>query len=406
MTVQKLNPVITWSAPAGIAFGTPLSSTQLNASANIAGTFTYSPVIGQIPDAGPRVLTAVFSPTDGATYNSITVMVTLQVAKADQALTSFVNLPSNLKFGDQPIDLSAVASSGLAVVFASSNENVIRVNGAVATIVGAGTAALTASQPGNTNYNAAPTTLEQAVTVAKGNQVITFQTVDDKTLGDAAFLLTASSTSSQAIGFSTTSDKVSLAGGSVTIVKAGRATVTASQPATANYFAAAVDRSFCIKPARPVVTANNTNPDAPVLTSSSSSGNQWFLNGTAITGATSQTHTVAAGGEYTVQVSVDDCTSQASAPVRFLVTAAMAEAAAPVMNIHPNPASDEIHIVWRSADTGERTILLYDMLGREVERRPMNAEELTIDIRNLGGGAYLILGQDGTNRFQQRFIKE
>ena len=37
-----ITPTITWNNPANITSGTPLSSTQLNAQANVLGNFTYS----------------------------------------------------------------------------------------------------------------------------------------------------------------------------------------------------------------------------------------------------------------------------------------------------------------------------------------------------------------------------
>src|SRR6185295_15847223 len=36
-------PVITWPAPPAITYGTALGPTQLNATANVPGTFAYSP---------------------------------------------------------------------------------------------------------------------------------------------------------------------------------------------------------------------------------------------------------------------------------------------------------------------------------------------------------------------------
>src|SRR5205085_4857881 len=55
-----VNPAITslaWPAPAGIAYGTVLSSTQLNVTAtaaggNVAGTFVYSPPAGTVLQTG------------------------------------------------------------------------------------------------------------------------------------------------------------------------------------------------------------------------------------------------------------------------------------------------------------------------------------------------------------------
>lgn len=49
------------------------------------------------------------------------------------------------------------------------------------------------------------------------------------------------------------------------------------------------------------------------LTSSSSSGNQWYKDGNAISGATGQTYNATASGNYTVVVMTSDCPSAASA---------------------------------------------------------------------------------------------
>ncbi len=51
------------------------------------------------------------------------------------------------------------------------------------------------------------------------------------------------------------------------------------------------------------------------LTSSSATGNQWYLNGNPIGGATNQSYVATAAGSYTVVVTASGCTSSASAPV-------------------------------------------------------------------------------------------
>src|SRR5207253_1856880 len=43
LVVAKATPIITWPAPAPIAFGAPLDGTQLNATTNAFGTFVYNP---------------------------------------------------------------------------------------------------------------------------------------------------------------------------------------------------------------------------------------------------------------------------------------------------------------------------------------------------------------------------
>jgi len=51
-TYGKSMPTITWNAPSDIPFGTPLDNMQLNASADVAGAFTYSQVVGTVLSAG------------------------------------------------------------------------------------------------------------------------------------------------------------------------------------------------------------------------------------------------------------------------------------------------------------------------------------------------------------------
>src|SRR4029078_3335058 len=46
--VAKATPTLTWPTPAGIIYGTALSTTQLNATANTPGTFVYMPAAGNV----------------------------------------------------------------------------------------------------------------------------------------------------------------------------------------------------------------------------------------------------------------------------------------------------------------------------------------------------------------------
>ena len=73
----KQTPVISWVPPDPITLGTPLSGTQLDATANVAGTFSYNPAIGAILPTGVSTLTVTFTPTDTNTYNQATAKVNL-----------------------------------------------------------------------------------------------------------------------------------------------------------------------------------------------------------------------------------------------------------------------------------------------------------------------------------------
>ena len=66
LTVNKATPLITWSNPANITYGTALSSTQLNANASVPGNYNYTPASGTLLGVGIHTLHVDFTPTDTA----------------------------------------------------------------------------------------------------------------------------------------------------------------------------------------------------------------------------------------------------------------------------------------------------------------------------------------------------
>ena len=79
--VTKAMPVVTWANPASIVSGTALSVTQLNATANVPGTFVYTPPMGTVLSAGTgQVLSVTFTPRNTANYNTATKAVAIDVS--------------------------------------------------------------------------------------------------------------------------------------------------------------------------------------------------------------------------------------------------------------------------------------------------------------------------------------
>ena len=148
------------------------------------------------------------------------------------------NALTSKTFGDSSFSLTGSATSGLTPSYASSNTGVATVSGSVVTIVGAGSTTITASQGGNSSYNAA-IGVSQTLTVNKAGQTILFTTLPAKTYGDSAFALNGSSTSGLSVSYSSANPSVATVSGStVTIVGAGTATITATQAGNGNYNAA------------------------------------------------------------------------------------------------------------------------------------------------------------------------
>jgi hypothetical protein len=64
-----------------------LSATQLDASANVTGTFKYNPVSGKLLTAGTQTLAVTFTPAVKTGYNDATASVSLQVLPAASITT-------------------------------------------------------------------------------------------------------------------------------------------------------------------------------------------------------------------------------------------------------------------------------------------------------------------------------
>ncbi|MGB6723830.1 MAG: choice-of-anchor D domain-containing protein, partial [Terracidiphilus sp.] len=86
LAVNQATPAITWATPTAITYGTALSSTQLDATSTIPGTFVYSPAAGAVLAAGSQTLSVTFTPTDAADYTPATQTVILTV----NPISSFV----------------------------------------------------------------------------------------------------------------------------------------------------------------------------------------------------------------------------------------------------------------------------------------------------------------------------
>ncbi len=143
-------PTITWANPAGITYGTPLSATQLDATASVSGTFSYSPSLGTILDAGNnQTLSVTFTPTDTVDYATASRSVAINVAQA-QASLSFGNL--SFTYDGLPQSTSITTSPvGLAGVSVKYTDNGL----VVASLTAVGSYQVTASLD-NPDYTAQP----------------------------------------------------------------------------------------------------------------------------------------------------------------------------------------------------------------------------------------------------------
>ena len=162
LIIERATVVLQWTRPAAITYGTPLGSAQLSASANVPGTFTYTPGAGIVLTAGAaRPLTAVFTPADsnltgGSVETTIDVLPAPLTIRGNDAVkpfgalvpvltasaSGFVNgeswtalngalavtttaLPQS-PVGTYPVVPSGVSSSNYAITFAAGALTVVR----------------------------------------------------------------------------------------------------------------------------------------------------------------------------------------------------------------------------------------------------------------------------------------
>src|SRR6202020_1313792 len=157
-------PVITWSNPAGITFGTALSATQLNATASVAGTLVYTPAAGNIPAAGTDTLSVTFTPTDTASYSTVTKTVQITVTQAAPVITW--SNPGSIVFGTalSGTQLNATASVAGTLVYTPA--------AGVIPAAGTDTLSVTFTPTDTTDYTTVTKTVQ--IVVSKAAPVITW----------------------------------------------------------------------------------------------------------------------------------------------------------------------------------------------------------------------------------------
>jgi hypothetical protein len=157
-TVGPATPTLTWATPSAIGYGTPLGAGQLDASANVPGTFTYNPPAGTTLGAGPQTLSVTFTPTDVTDYAKAVTTVQLLVNKGNPTLTWAP--PAAIIYGTALSGAQLNATASIPGTFAYSPM--------AGTLLHAGpqTLSVTFTPTDTTDYNPATTTVPLTVTQA------------------------------------------------------------------------------------------------------------------------------------------------------------------------------------------------------------------------------------------------
>ena len=138
----------------------------------------------------------------------------------------------------------------------------------------------------------------------------------------------------------------------------------------------------------------NTPPAAPSITqsgdtlfSSAAGTNQWYFNGTLITGATGAYYLPAQNGAYTVMAMAGSCASPASAAFNFVASGIEHNDAEPQIHLFPNPTNGMLYLYGSITGNDDLTVSIFSIDGTLVLS---TQKSNTIDLSGFQNGIYYV----------------
>lgn len=165
----------------------------------------------------------------------------------------------------------------------------------------------------------------------------------------------------------------------LSITKPGTYKVIVSKAKAMSVPSNAVSIYFVPLPAKPIIK-QETNQ----LSVTTTGQLQWYLNGTAITDATSNTLIYNGIGEYTVKITDNGCSTLSD---KMIVSITSLEKEL-VFNVYPNPASHQL--VVNGNQNKPTNLVMTDLNGRIVLQKTLRAGVNEINIKDFTKGVYIL----------------
>ena len=294
VSIAKANQTVSFTYTGGAkTFGSATFSVASMASATsgLTPTFTSSTTsVCTVDSSGTVTLVAQGTCTISASqpgdarYNAAAAVA--QSFTVNRGTTSVSWAPTTaITVPQSPLTPSALASTpGNGPISYSIDDSTttgcaVNVSTGVLTYTASGTCVVRATAAQTDQWISTFTTV--TFVISKATQTITFPVIPGKVYGDGPFVVTVSAPSNNVILTSSTTAICTVAGTTVTIVRAGTCSLTASAAETAAYFAAPnATRTFAVSPASPsiswsptlAITADDTRSFTPSALATSNGG--------------------------------------------------------------------------------------------------------------------------------------
>ena len=148
--------------------------------------------------------------------------------------------------------------------------------------------------------------------------------------------------------------------------------------------------------------------DGTTFTSSYSEGNQWYLDGRPIPGATAQSIEAVNAGTYTVTVAAGGCSTTSAG--RTISITGEAEAISSAIRITPNPVINELNIEVPASAMQASEATLINSIGQVLGSIPLLEGEGKktgrIIMSDYPTGTYIVRITDGIKRFDRKIFKQ
>ncbi len=179
----------------------------------------------------------------------------------------------------------------------------------------------------------------------------------------------------------------------------GQTTASITATIAGFYSVQTTDVNGCSATSVPLAVTVFPNPAVPTVTlvsstlfSSSSSGNQWYLNGSPIPGEVQSFLAPSVAGSYHVVVTDANGCSSASSPVYYSpVTSVGAGGASFDLQVYPSPFSNRISVRWETMESAPLSFELVDLAGKLVfaANHSESGQVWTLDLPSLPAGIFL-----------------